>query len=88
MSLPKTNLADGAAVEPLLMVEPGAYDEIDIRSVGLPRLECFVQRDVAVDIFLIPQAVHQHGGAPLRLAWREFDPVPGPARTHRKLDDS
>lgn len=58
----KTNLSDGTAVEPLLVVKPRTDNQINVRGVGLLGLERFVERDIAVYIFLVSQAVHQHGG--------------------------
>src|ERR1700685_857989 len=57
----KTNLSNRAAVEPLLVMKPGTDDQINIRGIGLLRFERLVQRDIAVDVFLIPQAMDEHG---------------------------
>ena len=58
----KANLPDRTAVEPFLMVKPGADHQVYIRSIRLPRLERLVERDVAVDILLVPETVDQHDG--------------------------
>src|ERR1700730_10634062 len=53
-------LSDGAAIETLLVMKPRADHEIKIRETGLLRFECLVERYIAVNVFLIPKAVHQH----------------------------
>ena len=59
---PKADLPYRAAVEPFLVMEPRPDDQIEIGILGLLRLERFVKSDIAVDIFLVPQTVHQHDG--------------------------
>src|SRR5882672_49388 len=54
----KADLPDGAAVEPFLVMEPRSDDQIKIGIRGLPRLERFIESDIAVNILLVPQAVH------------------------------
>ena len=54
--------ADTAAVEALLMVEPRSQHQKQIRMIGVLRFECFVERNVAVNVLLVPQTVDQHHG--------------------------
>src|SRR5277367_4466081 len=56
----ETDLSNGAAVETLLVMKPGADDQINVRGIGLLGFECLVQRDIAVDVFLIPEAMDEH----------------------------
>src|SRR6202140_4709595 len=58
----KANLPDRAAVEPFLVMEPGTDDQIKIGTIGMLRPERFVKSNIAVNILLVPQAVHQHDG--------------------------
>ena len=62
VSLPNSMGADAASVQPLLMVEPRAEHEEQVGVIARLRLERFIKRDVAVDVFLIPEAMHQHRG--------------------------
>src|SRR5882757_6666285 len=54
------NGAQAAAVQALLMMEPGTHDEVERRMIGVPRFERLVNGNVAVDILLVPQAMDQH----------------------------
>src|SRR3979490_668881 len=49
----KANLPDRAAVEPFLVMEPGADDQVEIRTIGMLRPERLVNSDIAVDILLV-----------------------------------
>ena len=52
---------DAAAVQALLVVEPRTHDEKQLRRIGgVLRLQCLVERDIAVDVLLVPQAMDQH----------------------------
>src|SRR5882724_9401600 len=52
--------AQAAAVQALLMMEPGTQDEIERRVIGMLRFERLVKGNVAVDVLLVPQAMNQH----------------------------
>src|SRR5437763_965727 len=51
-----------AAVTDLLSVVPRSHDEEHFVVGRVLRLDGFVDRDRAVDVFLVPQAVHEHDG--------------------------
>jgi hypothetical protein len=52
--------ADGAAVAPLLVVEPRAQHEMDV-SGRIARLDRLPHRHGAVNVLLVPQAVDEEG---------------------------
>ena len=56
----------------LLPVVPGAEHQKDLLVVDVERLDCLVDRDRTVDIFLVPQAVNEQNGHldPFRLEVR------------------
>src|SRR5580658_2243474 len=58
----KANRAERAAIADFLAVMPWAHHQENLIVVRIPRLDGFVNGYGAVDVFLVPEAVHQHYG--------------------------
>ena len=59
--------AEHTTVSDFLAVMPGTQDQKHFVVAGIFRFDCFINRDVAVDVFLIPKTVYQHHGNLQRL---------------------
>src|SRR6185295_4366976 len=66
------NSAERTAFTNFLTMMPGTQHQKNFVVVGVLWLDCFVDRDVAVDVFLVPKAVHQHHRNLQRLRCENF----------------
>src|SRR6202021_1152723 len=62
----------GAAVFYFLGVMPRPNDQKDLVIILVFEFDGLVHRNGAIDVFLVPQAVYQHGGYFERLAGQQF----------------
>src|SRR6185503_18113442 len=66
------NSAERAPFTNFLTMVPGTQHQKNFVVVGVLWLDCFVDRDVAVDVLLVPKAMHQHHWNLQRLRCENF----------------